>query len=75
MPTTVPVASVTASGASTVIVRRTTMPTWSIAIAGILPVVFMFGKGSDVLSDVDVNDSGIERATQNIILRGECNTA
>ena len=29
------------------------------------------GKGSDVLRDVGVSDSGIERAIQNMILRGE----
>ena len=46
MPTTVPVASVTASGASTVIVRRTTMPMWSMAIASYLPVVFMLVKAA-----------------------------
>ena len=46
MATMVPAASVTASGASTVIVRRTTMPTRSMAIAGMLPVVFMLGNAT-----------------------------
>ena len=70
MPTSVLVASVTASGASTVIVRRTLMPTWGMAIAGILPVVFMLGKAAMCSTMWGVSDSGFERAIQNIILCG-----
>ena len=43
MPIISPVLSVTASGASTVFVRRMIMPRWIMAILGSLPVAFMFG--------------------------------
>ena len=40
---TMPVLSVTTSGASTVFVNRTSIPMWMSAILGSLPVLFMFG--------------------------------
>ena len=43
MPMTSPVLSVTASGASTVLVRRIIIPRWSNPILGSLPVLFMLG--------------------------------
>ena len=43
MPMTTPVLSVTASGASTVFVKRISIPMWTNAMLGSLPVLFMFG--------------------------------
>ena len=40
---TMPVLSVTTSGASTVFVKRISIPMWISAILGSLPVLFMFG--------------------------------
>ena len=40
---TMPVLSVTTSGASTVFVKRISIPMWISAMLGSLPVLFMFG--------------------------------
>ena len=40
---TTPVLSATASGASTVFVKRISIPMWISAMLGSLPVLFMFG--------------------------------
>ena len=43
MPMTMPVLSVTTSWASTVFVKRISIPMWISAMRGSLPVLFMFG--------------------------------